>query len=111
MKKPLLLLIHPAALKDSCRSTRRRKSSVAQLNLLVIAAYARKHFEIRVIDENIEDIDEKVPADLVGITIMTSTALWGYEIAELFRKRGIPVVMGGVTCFSCPTRQLVMLIH
>jgi len=102
MEKPLLLLIHPAALKDSCRSTRRRKSSVAQLNLLVIAAYARKYFEVRIIDENIEDIDEEVPADLVGITIMTSTALRGYEIAELFRKRGIPVVMGGVHVFFLP---------
>jgi radical SAM superfamily enzyme YgiQ (UPF0313 family) len=33
---------------------------------------------------------------------MTSTALRGYEIAELFRKRGIPVVMGGVHVFFLP---------
>ena len=102
MKKPTLLLIHPAALKDSCRSTRRRKSSVAQLNLLVIAAYARKYFDVRIIDENIEEINEEVFADLVGITIMTSTALRGYEIAGRFRKRGIPVLMGGVHVFFLP---------
>ncbi len=102
MKKPLFLLIHPAALKDKCRSQRRRKSSVAQLNLLVIAAYARKYFEVRIIDENIENIDAEVHADLVGITIMTSTALRGYEIAALYRKRGIPVIMGGVHVFFLP---------
>ena len=102
MKKPLLLLVHPAALKDRCRSTRRRKSSVAQLNLLVIAAYARKYFDVRILDENIEHIDKEVSADLVGITIMTSTALRGYEIAERFRKRGIHVVMGGVHVFFMP---------
>ena len=100
MKKPLLLLIHPAALKDSCRSTRRRKSSVAQLNLLVIAAYARKYFEVRIIDENIEDIDEEVPADLVGI-----------KSPNFFGSAAFPWSWGAFTCFSCPTRQLVMQIH
>ncbi len=34
--------------------------------------------------------------DLVGITVLTKTALRAYEIAEAYRKKGIPVVLGGI---------------
>ena len=47
-------------------------------------------------DENIETIDFDLKADLVGISAMTSYVNRGYEIAECFRARGVPVVMGGV---------------
>jgi hypothetical protein len=35
-------------------------------------------------------------ADLVGISAMTSYVKRGYEIADRFRSKGVPVVMGGV---------------
>jgi len=47
-------------------------------------------------DENIETIDFDLKADLVGISAMTSYVNRGYEIADQFRTRGVPVVMGGV---------------
>ncbi len=34
--------------------------------------------------------------DLVGITVLTKTALRAYQISEAYRQRGIPVVLGGV---------------
>ncbi|MDA3849742.1 MAG: radical SAM protein [Spirochaetaceae bacterium] len=34
--------------------------------------------------------------DLVGISLMTGTAMEGYSIAREFRRRGIPVILGGV---------------
>ncbi len=97
MKKPKLVLIHPAPDKDRLISRRRTKSSVAQLNLPILAAHADDRFDVSILDENIEEIDfSAIMADLVGISLMTSTALRGYEIADSFRNRGIPVVLGGM---------------
>src|SRR4029450_11636122 len=47
-------------------------------------------------DENIEEIDFDLKADLVGISAMTCYVNRGYEIADAFRERGGPVGMGGV---------------
>ena len=99
MDKPRLLLIHPAPDKDRLGSRRRKKSSVAQLNLPILAAYADNRFDIVIVDENIEDVDFGARADLVGITAMTSTALRAYEIADEYRRRGVKVVLGGMHVF------------
>ena len=40
--------------------------------------------------------------DLVGITVMTKTALRAYRIADAYRKRGIPVVLGGIHPTALP---------
>ena len=46
-------------------------------------------------DEGIADIDTDMNADLVGITVITGTAKRAYELARIFRQRGITVVLGG----------------
>lgn len=46
-------------------------------------------------DERIEDIPFDEPTDLVAMTVETYTARRSYEIANRFRRRGVPVVMGG----------------
>ncbi|MGI9414843.1 MAG: B12-binding domain-containing radical SAM protein [Hyphomicrobiales bacterium] len=53
-------------------------------------------YEVVLTDENIEDIDFDLKVDMVGISAMTSYVKRGYEIASEFRRRGVPVVMGGV---------------
>ena len=40
--------------------------------------------------------------DLVGITVLTKTALRAYEIADVYRKKGIPVVLGGIHPTALP---------
>ncbi len=52
--------------------------------------------EITLVDEGITDIDVDAMADLVGISAITGTAPRSYELAAHFRRRGIPVVLGGV---------------
>jgi radical SAM superfamily enzyme YgiQ (UPF0313 family) len=64
--------------------------------LAVAASIPRDQYEVVLTDENIEAIDFNLKADLVGISAMTSYVNRGYEIADQFRTRGIPVVMGGV---------------
>lgn len=51
--------------------------------------------ELQLYDEGIEDIPADLDADIVGITVITGTALRSYEIAKRLRQRGICVVMGG----------------
>ena len=51
--------------------------------------------ELRLVDEGIAEVDTTLDADLVGMTVITGTALRAYELAARFRERGIPVVLGG----------------
>jgi hypothetical protein len=47
------------------------------------------------VDEGIADVDPNLDADVVGLTVITGTAPRAYELAAGFRRRGIPVVLGG----------------
>src|SRR6516225_4619595 len=51
--------------------------------------------ELRLIDEGIEEVDTEAGADLVGMTVITGTATRAYELASIFRRRGVAVVLGG----------------
>lgn len=57
-------------------------------------------------DEKVEPINFDEPADLVGITAMTCTVKRAYEIADRFRERGSPAVMGGMHVSSMPEEAL-----
>ena len=53
--------------------------------------------EVSLLDEGVDEIDPgAICADLVGITVITGTAPRAYELAKEFRRRQIPVVLGGV---------------
>src|SRR4029450_3020443 len=64
--------------------------------IAVAAAIPRDRYEVVLTDENIESIDFDLKAALSGISAMTAYVTRGYEIADTFRARGVPVVMGGV---------------
>ncbi len=67
----------------------------SMLPLLSVAALTPDTHDIRLIDEQVEDIPWDEPFDLVGITVMTATAPRSYELCGLFKQRSIPVVLGG----------------
>lgn len=75
--------------------------------LAVAAAIPRDRYEAVLTDENIEPIDFDLKADLVGISAMTCFVNHGYEIADAFRQRGVPVVMGGVHPSFMPQEALL----
>ena len=62
--------------------------------------------EIRVFDENIEDIDYDWNADLAGISVRTMFAKRAYSIAESFRHRGVKTVLGGIHPSMCTEEAL-----
>jgi radical SAM superfamily enzyme YgiQ (UPF0313 family) len=72
----------------------------------VAAAIPRDRYEVVLTDENIESIDFDLKADVVGISAMTAYVNRGYEIADAFRARGVPVVMGGVHPSFMPQEAL-----
>lgn len=70
----------------------------APLSLTTLAALTGDDPEIeyRLVDESVDQVPLDYPADLVGISVLTGTALRAYALADHFRGRGIPVVLGGV---------------
>ncbi len=52
--------------------------------------------EVKIVDENQEEVDFDGEYDLVGITAMTQQAPRAYEIGDAFRERGIYVALGGI---------------
>jgi len=75
----------------------RRSLRYAPLTLTTLAALIPEELEasVEIFDEGIEEIDIGLEADLVGMTVISGTAPRAYELAEHFRERGIPVVLGG----------------
>jgi radical SAM superfamily enzyme YgiQ (UPF0313 family) len=67
------------------------------LTLTTLAALIPKELPVKVelFDEGITDVPLDLNADLVGMTVITGTAKRTYELADNFRRRGIPVVLGG----------------
>ena len=74
--------------------------------LAVAACIPRDQYEVILTDENIEPIDFDLKADMVGISAMTSYVNRGYEIADAFRAKGVPVAMGGVHPSFMPSEAL-----
>jgi radical SAM superfamily enzyme YgiQ (UPF0313 family) len=63
--------------------------------------------EIRVFDENIEDIDYGCGADLAGISVRTMFAKRAYQISEAFRQRGVKTILGGIHPSMCSEEALM----
>lgn len=75
----------------------KRSLRYAPLTLTTLTAYIPPELNasVEIIDEGIEDVDLNLQADLIGITVITSSSVRAYELADHFRARGIPVVLGG----------------
>lgn len=65
------------------------------LNLGVLAALTPADVDVVMYDDRCEPIPYHQPTDLVAITVETYTARRSYEIAAEYRRRGVPVIMGG----------------
>ena len=65
------------------------------LTLGVVAAYTPADVECVLYDDRMEEIPFDEPTDLVAISVELYNARRAYEIAGEYRRRGIPVVMGG----------------
>jgi radical SAM superfamily enzyme YgiQ (UPF0313 family) len=76
------------------------------LSLLTVAAETPDGVEVRVVDEQVQDVPIDEVFDLVGISCMTAAAPRAYQLADLFRRRGTPVVLGGTHPTLMPEEAL-----
>jgi radical SAM superfamily enzyme YgiQ (UPF0313 family) len=78
---------------------------VYNLALPILAALTPPDIEISFTDDLLTPIHVEnglKEVDLVGITVMTKTALRAYHIADAYRRKGIPVVLGGIHPTALP---------
>ncbi|MGD8457854.1 MAG: radical SAM protein [Anaerolineales bacterium] len=101
---PKLVLINPV---NPARTglTINTSSRFPPIGLGIVAALTPDNWEIALIDENWESFSYQ-EADLVGITAFTASANRAYELAGIYRERGIPVVMGGIHASMCADEAL-----
>jgi radical SAM superfamily enzyme YgiQ (UPF0313 family) len=72
------------------------------LQLGVLAGMMPSDIDVAFYDERMEGIDFDEPTDLVAISVETYTARRSYEISAEYRKRGVPVIMGGMHATLAP---------
>ena len=72
------------------------------LQLGVLAGLTPPDVEVVIYDDRMETIPYDEATDLAAITVETFTARRAYEIAAEYRKRGVPVIMGGFHPTLCP---------
>jgi radical SAM superfamily enzyme YgiQ (UPF0313 family) len=73
----------------------RAADAMEPLVFAILRSLTPSDVETILIDERVEAVDHLAPVDLVAMTVETYTALRAYQLAADFRRRGIPVVMGG----------------
>jgi len=97
MGKKKILIIQPSHYVSKTNRTllRSRFRSLVPLTLPYLAAMTPEEWDIKLVDEQLQDVDFESKPDVVAITCWTMHSLRGYDIATEFRKRGIPVIMGG----------------
>ena len=87
---------------ESRRLRYRRLIQFPQLTMPLLAALTPREHEVTHTDEIVDPVRFDVPADLVGITAPTPSALHAYSLAREFRRRVVPVVIGGPHATALP---------
>jgi radical SAM superfamily enzyme YgiQ (UPF0313 family) len=82
-----------------------KSSRFPPIGLGIVASLTPESWEIVLLDENWGSFIYQ-EADLVGITAFTASANRAYEIAALYRKKGVPVIMGGIHASTCSEEAL-----
>jgi radical SAM superfamily enzyme YgiQ (UPF0313 family) len=78
---------------------------VPNLALPLLAALTPADIEISFTDDLLTPISlekDLKEVDLVGITVLSKTALRAYCIADAYRRKGVPVVLGGIHPTALP---------
>ncbi|HXW01371.1 MAG TPA: radical SAM protein [Anaerolineae bacterium] len=73
----------------------RSSDAMEPLVFAILAGLTPPDMETVLYDERLEPIPYDDPTDLVALTVETYNARRAYQIATQFRRRGVPVVMGG----------------
>jgi len=86
--------------------SRSKWSQIMTLSLPALAAATPEGHEITIEDERVKKIRLDDTPDLVGISFEVFRAYRAYEIADHYRKRHVPVVLGGMHASVMPEEGL-----
>src|SRR5512142_1218558 len=93
MRRTLLLIT--ASSPDIRKVRRARVLNFQQITMPYLAAFVPPNWEVMHIDGAVSPVDTGLEVDLVAITFRTPSASHVYDVAAQFRRRGIPVALGG----------------
>jgi len=99
-------LIRPSQLDENGKPRKYEKLFFPDLTLPTLAGLTPEGIDVGITVEYVEDIDFDEKADLIGITAQTCQSPRAYQIADEFRKRGTPTIMGGIHASACPEEAL-----
>ncbi len=72
-----------------------KKRFMIPLALPTIASLTPDHYDIRIIDEEFEELPQDRQPDIIGITTIAATIRRAYELGDRYRSMGTKVVFGG----------------
>jgi len=86
---------------DLRRGTRVKHFMTPPHSLQLLSALTPKQHRVTIIDEYHHPARRDLRADLIGISVWTASAPRAYALADHYRHRGIPVVLGGPHTSAC----------
>ena len=88
-------------------TARRAADALEPLAFAILAGLTPQDVELALYDDRIEPIPYDEPTDLVALTAETFTAKRAYQISSQYRRRGVPVLMGGYHPTLAPDEALL----
>lgn len=99
MKKKILF-IYPSSYDTNQKIIKSRKSFMPSRSLPYLAALTPKRYNVRIVDEIVENVNFNEDVDLIALGGMMRNTLRAIDIAKGFHSRGKQVVIGGVGAYS-----------
>lgn len=92
-----IALLSPAGAMHRFSGNFHKNIHYAPITMSFLAALVPKELdaEILMFDETIEKIPLDLDVDVIGITVITGTAIRCYKYADYYRSKGITVLLGG----------------
>ena len=84
----------------------KKNNLFSPLTAAYLAALLPSDVNVTIRHELVQQVDYEIDVDLVAITFMIGNAPHTYKIADRFRKRGTPVILGGFHATFLPEEAL-----
>ena len=101
-----VLLVQPSRLEPDGSVYKNSTRWLLGMTLPYLAALTPEGVEVVIKDDLYEDVPFDGRYDLVGLTCMSHQATRAYQIADEFRRRGVPTVIGGFHATLAPDEAL-----
>jgi radical SAM superfamily enzyme YgiQ (UPF0313 family) len=90
-----LIIIQPATVFKDGTPYKTPRRWIMGLALPYVAALTPSWVDVELLDDRISEINYQGGYDMVALSVSIASSSRAYDIAGEFRKRGVPVVMGG----------------